>query len=284
MDRTILMSRLMVIVVELKAKGMMMAIHYFRIVVLAFLLVASIYGQAYAVDNNKLMAALVKAYPEFLAGHDSDDLIWKDGTRMRFDDDRTDKNFETLLNAPSIKDMFYARYMPGIMSDVPDIDIDPGRIRYEPFFTKMYGDCKKGEPSRFLVEIVWLPRKWGKKIRITRVNGVAEQLSKVSHELDLLPPEFDKYLFPPAGTMNCRPIAGTKRQSAHGCAIAIDIAQKYSDYWRWAKPGTGGHYKYRNRIPYEIVQIFEKHGFIWGGKWYHYDTMHFEYRPELLIQ
>lgn len=26
----------------------------------------------------------------------------------------------------------------------------------------------------------------------------------------------------------------------------------------------------------------EKHGFIWGGCWYHYDTMHFEYRPELL--
>ncbi|MEJ2663631.1 MAG: M15 family metallopeptidase, partial [Spirochaetia bacterium] len=28
---------------------------------------------------------------------------------------------------------------------------------------------------------------------------------------------------------------------------------------------------------------FEKYGFIWGGKWYHYDTMHFEYRPELLV-
>jgi peptidoglycan LD-endopeptidase CwlK len=28
--------------------------------------------------------------------------------------------------------------------------------------------------------------------------------------------------------------------------------------------------------------VFEKHGFIWGAKWYHYDTMHFEYRPELL--
>ena len=24
------------------------------------------------------------------------------------------------------------------------------------------------------------------------------------------------------------------------------------------------------------------HGFIWGGKWYHYDTMHFEFRPELV--
>ena len=31
-----------------------------------------------------------------------------------------------------------------------------------------------------------------------------------------------------------------------------------------------------------IVDVFERNGFIWGGKWYHYDTMHFEYRPELL--
>ncbi len=40
--------------------------------------------------------------------------------------------------------------------------------------------------------------------------------------------------------------------------------------------------RWRNRIPVEIVRIFERHGFIWGGAWYHYDTMHFEYRPELL--
>jgi len=32
----------------------------------------------------------------------------------------------------------------------------------------------------------------------------------------------------------------------------------------------------------EIIDIFERRGFIWGGKWSHYDTMHFEYRPELL--
>ena len=48
--------------------------------------------------------------------------------------------------------------------------------------------------------------------------------------------------------------------------------------------GRGGrqHPAYKNRIPMEIVRIFEKHGFIWGGRWSHYDTMHFEYRPELL--
>jgi hypothetical protein len=32
----------------------------------------------------------------------------------------------------------------------------------------------------------------------------------------------------------------------------------------------------------EIVEIFERHGFIWGGKWYHFDTFHFEYRPEII--
>jgi hypothetical protein len=38
----------------------------------------------------------------------------------------------------------------------------------------------------------------------------------------------------------------------------------------------------RNNYPQEIVELFEKHGFIWGGKWSHFDLMHFEYRPEML--
>ncbi|MGI9384455.1 MAG: M15 family metallopeptidase, partial [Methyloligellaceae bacterium] len=94
--------------------------------------------------------------------------------------------------------------------------------------------------------------------------------------------KFLKYLKPSAGTYNCRTIAGTKRLSVHAFGAAIDINVKYADYWRWRKPDARGRYAYRNRIPWEIVEIFEKHGFIWGGKWYHYDTMHFEYRPELL--
>jgi len=31
------------------------------------------------------------------------------------------------------------------------------------------------------------------------------------------------------------------------------------------------------------VEVFKRHGFTWGGKWHHYDTMHFEYRPELFL-
>jgi len=38
-----------------------------------------------------------------------------------------------------------------------------------------------------------------------------------------------------------------------------------------AKPGANGHIAYKTRFPGEIVRIFKAHGFIWGGKWYHYD-------------
>ena len=91
-----------------------------------------------------------------------------------------------------------------------------------------------------------------------------------------------RYLVPSAGTYNCRVVAGTDRVSAHGLGIAIDIAVAHADYWRWARPGADGRYAYRNRIPWEIVEAFERHGFIWGGKWHHFDTMHFEYRPEII--
>ena len=149
-------------------------------------------------------------------------------------------------------------------------------------FDKIYGDCTKGEVIANLVDVDWLPRKSGGRIKATRINGVAARLAAVSRELDRLPRRFDRYLLPPAGTYVCRTIAGTQRQSAHGYGIAIDIASATSDYWRWSVSKDGAAPRWRNRIPYEIVEIFERHGFIWGGKWHHYDTMHFEFRPELI--
>jgi hypothetical protein len=38
----------------------------------------------------------------------------------------------------------------------------------------------------------------------------------------------------------------------------------------------------RRSWPSEIIEAIERHGFIWGGKWWHFDTMHFEYRPEII--
>jgi hypothetical protein len=225
---------------------------------------------------------LVAAYPAFLERIEGNMLVWKDGTRMPIDDGKPAKAFEALLDQPDIKDMFRWPYPTGAEATPPAFQVDPGRIRHQALFDKMYGDCTKGQTTAKLVEVVWLPKKSGQKLLVTQVNGVAEKLAAVSKVLDELPARFDSFLFPSAGTYVCRKIAGTDRPSVHGAGIAIDIALKHAHYWRWTKPGADGRYPFKNSIPPEIVAAFEAQGFIWGGRWYHYDTMHFEYRPELI--
>ena len=240
---------------------------------------------AQTTDRSRLqrsMDVLIAAYPDFLERTDGNALVWKDGTRIVIDDGLGTKTHEALLATADIKDMFFVPYTPGAANQPPALNADPGRARNLAFFNKMYGDCLTGGVARNLVDVVWLPKKWGKTLEVTRVNGVDKKLAAVSRELDELPAPFDAFLFPSAGTYVCRAIAGTDRVSAHGHGIAIDIATTRSDYWRWAKGKRDTPIAYRNRIPMEIVEIFEKHGFIWGGKWYHYDTMHFEYRPEII--
>lgn len=227
-------------------------------------------------------AHIVSTYPDFIERIDGNDLVWRDGTRMPLDDGKGIKPFAAWLADPDIEDMLRLPYPAGAGEAAPAPDSDPGRARNAKFFDKMYGDCRKGEVKRNLTTIVWLPRKARQRLEITTVNGVAQRLEAVSRELDDLPASFDRFLAPAGGTYNCRTIAGTDRVSAHGHGIAIDIAVPPSDYWRWAPGAATGKVSYRNRIPLEIVHIFERHGFIWGGRWYHYDTMHFEYRPELL--
>jgi hypothetical protein len=230
----------------------------------------------------RALHALIAAYPEFLDRIDGNELVWRDGTRMAIEDGIADKTFEQLLNAPDIGDQFAFPYPLAMPKESIPVNADPGRVRYEPLFVKMYGDCKKGAVRGKLKSITWLPKKYGRTIRVTAINGVADKLAAVSRELDALPARFNKFLFPPAGVYSCRVIAGTGRKSVHSFAAAIDLNVKQANYWRWTKPDASGRYRYGNRMPREIVEIFERHGFIWGGKWYHYDTMHFEYRPELI--
>ena len=224
--------------------------------------------------------ALVAAFPDALAGYDGKMLHWRDGTTMPLSSDNEDKPLAELLHHASIIDQFRVPYPRGQLKTLPAVDADPGRLRDAAFFTKMYGECKNGQVSRQLADVVWLPKTWGKKMRITSVNQVNRHLSAVSEEIDALPEKIKLAAYPTAGTYNCRAVADTGEPSPHAYGIAIDLNLAFSDYWLW-HPHTG-KIAYHNRMPEEIVRIFESHGFIWGGKWYHYDTMHFEYRPELL--
>ena len=233
----------------------------------------------------RALDTLVAAYPGALAGHDDKVLRWRDGTTMPVSDGNAHKTFAELLRHASIADQLRLPYPRGPLPQPPAVDADPGRFRNTAFFTKMYGDCSKGDVTPRLVTVPWLPKTWlpktgGTTVRITPVNGVDAQLRAVSAEIDALPDAVKRAAYPSAGTYNCRAVADTGQPSPHGYGIAIDLNTAVSDYWYWQR-----HHRtvaYRNRMPQEIVAIFEGHGFIWGGKWYHYDTMHFEYRPELL--
>jgi hypothetical protein len=245
---------------------------------LAVILCCVVAGPAAAADPAAL-DALVGAYPDQLAGHDGTDLIWRDGTRMPLSDAVPAGSLEAMVRHGSILDQVSLGYPRGVLPGVPGDD--PGRIRNRAFFDKMYGDCRRGEVDPHLVPVVWLPRSWGRTIRVTSVNGVAARLQAVSDALDAVPAAFHRYLVPPGGAYQCRPVADLGQPSMHGWGAAIDIGTAQADYWFWRRSGRADPV-YANRIPAEIVEIFERHGFIWGGKWRHYDTMHFEYRPELL--
>jgi len=225
---------------------------------------------------------LIKCYPDFVTGYSNNHLLLKDGTKLLWDDGIKNKPYQTQLNNPDLKDMFIQKYTTGVQKEPPTVNFEPGRIRNEQFFLKMYGSSE-AEAKKNLTEIIWCPKLVNQKITVTKTNGVDKQLLKISAELDEHP-ELKRYLTDIGGTFLWRKIKGTTRQSMHSFGMTMDINTKYSNYWEWECKCTNEdvNIAYKNQIPQVIIDIFEKHGFIWGGKWYHFDTMHFEYRPELL--
>jgi peptidoglycan L-alanyl-D-glutamate endopeptidase CwlK len=218
---------------------------------------------------------LQEVYPDNIQNITHHYITWKDGSRM-------------LLKGPiNLIDQWAAHlyHVDLSLGTVSLLDLE--RDMCEPFFKKMYGNTA-ANVQKHLVTVYWLSKIYGKKypLRITSINGVAEKVKRISEALENLPPKFHKYVMKPASSFYWRKVAKEKYLSLHSFGIAIDINIDYSNYWLWdwikaKKNGTKP--KYQNHIPSEIVAIFEKEGFAWGGKWYHYDTMHFEYRPELFV-
>lgn len=219
-------------------------------------------------------SALAEAYPDIIAGYRDNMIFFADGDSMVYDDGR-DKDFQTMLDDSDIEDMFVIAY--DSTGATPGYLADPGRSRCDVLFKKMYG-ATADEVRSQLGEVDW----FGEKVAFSLTNGAADSLRAVAAEIAEYP-ELHPYL-KSSGTFNWRQVRGAKRMSAHSYGIAFDIGVDHSDYWLWKNPGAAetDSIAYRNRIPRPIVEIFQRHGFIWGGAWYHYDTMHFEFRPELI--
>lgn len=217
---------------------------------------------------------LKKTYPDFFEKCDvkGDSIVL--GNEMIVFDDRKNKDFISLLDNADIEDMFAMEYSDSI---TPGYLMDAGRSRCERLFKIMYG-ADEQQVKKNLVKVDW----FGQNIWFNSINGAADSLRMVAKELANRT-DLNDYL-KSSGTFYWRKVRGANRLSAHSYGIAIDIGVAHSNYWLWDNPKASelDRIKYNNRMPLSLVEIFERHGFIWGGRWYHYDTMHFEFRPEIL--
>lgn len=204
-------------------------------------------------------------------------VVLSDHSAHLYDDGRTKTPTQRIEDA-DLEDMFHDVYPLKNPTDTLPLDFDPGRVRPEAFFKAIFGGSP-GEVSRSLENVDFC----GKKVSFMSRNGAAAALRKVSADLTRVlakQPELKIWMENLGGTFAWRPIAGTSLLSMHCYGVAIDLNTDKSAYWRWNKGDLKAYS--RKTFPTEIIEAFERHGFIWGGKWSHYDTMHFEYRPEII--
>ena len=159
--------------------------------------------------------------------------------------------------------------------------------------------------ERFLGALLEAPNRAATESRLVRteISGYSltvherlrEPLSRVSRELDFLrkvDPQVSTYMrrLAEMNGYNYRYVEGTRSRSLHSYGTAVDLIPKQEvgfSYWQWAMSKVPDWwtipYEKRWMPPMAIVRAFERQGFVWGGKWFFFDTMHFEYRPEIIL-
>lgn len=226
-------------------------------------------------------AAILAAYPDVSMSGDGtawsvDGVIWHDMSSM----DAGDPN--RTLEQPDIRDQF--RYVYPLAFDLETRRRpfeDPGRPRNDLFFRALWGNDATSV-RRALVPVSH-PDLPDVRFTVTTRRGVDCQLAAALAEIASTDRDMSPVFRDAAGGFNWRQIAGTDRLSAHSFGIAIDVNAEMGQYWRWTGAAEGAAGDYDNRIPEPVVRAMERFGFIWGGKWHHFDGMHFEYRPELIL-
>jgi len=165
----------------------------------------------------------------------------------------------------SLENIFSEKYIIRYPIKKPKLNKDPGKYKNQKFLNSIYGKTNE-DIKRYLVKINWMPKTNLKPVYVyfNKNAGAAPALIRISHQLDKLSENLKKYV---------KKIKINDKKGSYG--ISITLNKEYRNTFKDIKND-----KYINRIPEEIVKIFEENDFIWGGRWYHYDTGYFEYRPE----
>ena len=233
------------------------------------------------VVKHPIGTALELAYFGLDVSDDGKIVRLEDGTTLKIglDGNRTP---QLRLVEATIAEQFHDRYpLQFDLEARKKPYFDPGRARNDAFFKALYFPNKSS--ARASLRLIRGPEPLGAKFYMTLRRNVACQLAKALEEIAKT-----RYVNNPifqnvGGSFSWRKISGTNRLSAHSFGIAFDVNAQLGGYWRWSGEVEGQVEEYDNNLPAEVVGIFERYGFIWGGKWHHYDGMHFEYRPELIL-
>ena len=243
---------------------------------------ATIPAAEYAVMLKRDVLVLMLAYPDYVAGVEMENgsayLVMQSGKRLLYDDQRK-KTFAEKIADADIQDMLETIYPLTEISTLMDADVDPGRTRAYALLDEIYGSSKDAITKK-LISVDY----GDQRLPFNQEAGAAALASASAAAADLVKdqPQIAEYLYPSSGTFNYRVIAGTDRLSPHAYGIAIDLKSSSDGYWRWASPAAGE--ELIKIYPQDLVRLFEKNGFVWGGKWNHFDIFHFEYRPEIIIK
>lgn len=237
----------------------------------------------YNTEMKQDILILMLAYPEYVVGVEkkSDDevyLVMKSGKKILYDD-KKEKNHEEKFANPDLQDMLEQNYPLGPVTEIMDKNFDPGRVRHYELLGEVYGN------SKGVVEKNLSSLKYGYNYQFNSKNNASVSLEAVLRELVPLSKtrgDIGSILYPASGTFNYRVISGTGMLSPHSYGIAIDLKSDKRDYWKWSS--TEGGKKRLSEYPKELIEAFEKNNFVWGGKWGHFDILHFEYRPEIILK
>jgi hypothetical protein len=121
---------------------------------------------------------------------------------------------------------------------------------------------------------------------MARAEQRINELEKTDEEITAWKKSLDSI-----GAWNWRNVAGSSSRSFHAYGVAVDLLMRSQPgketYWLWTQQ-KGIDWRAvpdadKLNPPRSVIRIFEEEGFIWGGKWAMYDTMHFEYHPEMIF-
>jgi hypothetical protein len=237
----------------------------------------------YYVTMKQDLLCLMMAYPEHISNIEENSgciyLVMKSGKKLLYDD-QAKKTVQEKLSNPDLQDTLDQIYPLTPVNTIMEENFDPGRSRCYGLLSEVYGSSKQAIESK----LIKVNAGYG-NYQFNSNNNAAASLKTVMKELIPISAKDEnvrRCLFPCSGTFNYRVISGTSRLSPHSFGIAIDLASDKRDYWQWATKKSGGE-----RIatyPRELVEVFENNGFVWGGKWSHFDILHFEYRPEIILK